>query len=204
MCIRDSTKTGEAKEAWDKLIRKVMRGQVLATNKRIDGRAPQDVRAIWCEAGVSPRAHGSAIFTRGETQGYVNIALGTEMDNQRMELPTGKHERNFMLTYNFQPFCTGEARPLRGPKRREVGHGCLARRALLPVLPDQEDFPYVMRSTSEILESNGSSSMATVCGTSLAMLDAGVPVKAPVAGIAMGLVKAVSYTHLTLPTICSV
>ena len=184
-----ATKTADVKGAWEKLIRKVMRSQVIKTNKRIDGRAPQDVRDIWCEAGVSPRAHGSAIFTRGETQGYVNIALGTGMDSQRMELPTGKHERRFMLTYNFQPFCTGEARPLRGPKRREVGHGCLARRAMLPVLPSEEDFPYVMRSTSEILESNGSSSMATVCGTSLAMLDAGVPVKAAVAGIAMGLVK---------------
>jgi polyribonucleotide nucleotidyltransferase len=106
-----------------------------------------------------------------------------------MELPSGKSERHFMLTYNFQPFCTGEARPLRGPKRREVGHGCLARRALLPVLPAKTDFPYVMRSTSEILESNGSSSMATVCGTSLAMMDAGVPIKAAVAGIAMGLIK---------------
>jgi polyribonucleotide nucleotidyltransferase len=129
------------------------------------------------------------MFTRGETQGYVNIALGTEMDSQRMELPTGKHERWFMLTYVFAPFCTGEARPLRGPKRREVGHGCLARRAMLPVLPTKDQFPYVLRSSSEILESNGSSSMATVCGTTLALMDAGVPITKPVAGIAMGLVK---------------
>jgi polyribonucleotide nucleotidyltransferase len=166
-----------------------MRNQVLSTNKRIDGRAPDKIRDIWCEAGVSPRAHGSAVFTRGETQGYVSIALGTDMDSQRMETPAGKHERRFMLTYNFPPFCTGEARPLRGPKRREVGHGCLARRAVLPVLPAKEDFPYVMRSTSEIFESNGSSSMATVCGTIMALMDAGVPISAPVAGIAMGLIK---------------
>jgi polyribonucleotide nucleotidyltransferase len=184
-----ATKTNDAKAAWEKLIRSVMRNQVLSTNKRIDGRAPDKIRDIWCEAGVSPRAHGSAVFTRGETQGYVSIALGTDMDSQRMETPAGKHERRFMLTYNFPPFCTGEARPLRGPKRREVGHGCLARRAVLPVLPAKEDFPYVMRSTSEILESNGSSSMATVCGTIMALMDAGVPISAPVAGIAMGLIK---------------
>ena len=182
-------KTADAKEAWGKLVRKVMRTAVLETRTRIDGRSPDTVRGIWCEVGLSPRAHGSAMFTRGETQGYVNIALGTEMDAQRMELPTGRHERWFMLTYVFAPFCTGEARPLRGPKRREIGHGALARRAMLPVLPTKQDFPYVLRSTSEILESNGSSSMATVCGTTLALMDAGVPIKAPVAGIAMGLIK---------------
>jgi polyribonucleotide nucleotidyltransferase len=115
-----------------------MRSTVIATRTRIDGRAPDTIRDIWCEVGLSARAHGSAMFTRGETQGYVNIALGTEMDSQRMELPTGKHERWFMLTYVFAPFCTGEARPLRGPKRREVGHGCLARRAMLPVLPTKD------------------------------------------------------------------
>jgi polyribonucleotide nucleotidyltransferase len=184
-----ASKTRDAKSAWEKLVRKSMRNTVLTSRTRLDGRAPNGVRDIWCEAGLSPRAHGSAIFTRGETQGYVTLALGTDVDSQRMELPSGKSERHFMLTYNFQPFCTGEARPLRGPKRREVGHGCLARRALLPVLPAKTDFPYVMRSTSEILESNGSSSMATVCGTSLAMMDAGVPIKAAVAGIAMGLIK---------------
>ncbi len=182
-------KTSDGKGAWDKLIRHIMRSTVIESRTRIDGRAPDSIRDIWSEVGVSPRAHGSAIFTRGETQGYVNIALGTEMDSQRMELPTGKHERWFMLTYVFAPFCTGEARPLRGPKRREIGHGALARRALLPVLPTKEQFPYVMRSSSEILESNGSSSMATVCGTTLALMDAGVPISKPVAGIAMGLVK---------------
>jgi len=181
--------TSEAKGAWSRLHRKVMRETVIKTETRIDGRKPDEIRDIWCEAGLAPRAHGSAIFTRGETQAYVNIALGTEMDGQRMELPTGRHERTWMLTYFFQPFCTGEARPLRGPKRREIGHGALARRALIPVLPTKEDFPYVLRSTSEVLESNGSSSMATVCGSTLALLDAGVPITSPVAGIAMGLIN---------------
>jgi polyribonucleotide nucleotidyltransferase len=182
--------TAQAKKAWEKLVKHTMRSTVIATRTRIDGRAPDEIRDIWCEVGLAPRAHGSAIFTRGETQGYVNIALGTEPDAQRMELPYERnHERHFMLTYVFAPFCTGEARPLRGPKRREVGHGALARRAILPVLPSFEDFPYVMRSSSEILESNGSSSMATVCGTTLALMDAGVPIKEPVAGIAMGLIK---------------
>ncbi len=180
----------DAKGAWEKLVKKTMRTAVIKTKKRIDGRDPDEIRDIWCEVGISPRAHGSAIFTRGETQGYVNIALGTEPDRQRMELPYDRDaKRMFMLTYNFPPFSTGEARPMRGPKRREVGHGALARRAMLPVIPSFEDFPYVMRSTSEILESNGSSSMATVCGTTLALMDAGVPIKTPVAGIAMGLIK---------------
>ena len=184
-----AAKTSDAKAAWSRLHKDVMRTAVIATGKRIDGRATDEIRDIWVECGVSPRAHGSAIFTRGETQGFVTIALGTDYDAQRIEGPDGKSERRWMLTYNFPPFCTGEARPLRGPKRREVGHGALARRALIPVLPSQEDFPYVLRSTSEILESNGSSSMATVCGSSLALMDAGVPVSAPVAGIAMGLIK---------------
>ena len=181
--------TSEAKSAWSKLLKTTMRSDVLSTRKRLDGRAPDEIRDIWVEVGMASRAHGSAVFTRGETQGFVTVALGTDHDAQRLELPTGKGERRFMLTYGFPPFCTGEARPLRGPKRREVGHGALARRGLLPVLPVKDEFPYVMRITSEILESNGSSSMATVCGGTLAMMDAGVPLKAPVAGIAMGLVK---------------
>ena len=184
-----AAKTADAKAAWEKLLRSVMREQVIEERVRIDGRAPDEIRDIWCEVGVSTRAHGSAYFTRGETQAFVTIALGTEVDNQRIERPDGKEERTWMLTYNFPPFCTGEARPLRGPKRREVGHGALARRALIPVLPSKEDFPYVLRSTSEILESNGSSSMATVCGSTLALMDAAVPLSAPVAGIAMGLIK---------------
>jgi polyribonucleotide nucleotidyltransferase len=181
--------TADGKAAWEKLIRSVMRGDVIKTGKRLDGRETDEIRDIWCEIGVAARAHGSGIFTRGETQAYVSAALGTEVDAQRLELPYGRFERRFMLTYNFAPFCTGEARPLRGPKRREIGHGALARRAMLPVLPSEEDFPYVMRCTSEVLESNGSSSMATVCGSILALMDAGVPIKAPVAGIAMGLIK---------------
>ena len=118
--------TSDAKEAWEKLIRSVMRGDVIKTGKRLDGRATDEIRDIWCETGIAPRAHGSGIFTRGETQTFVTVALGTEVDAQRLELPYGRFERNFMLTYNFAPFCTGEARPLRGPKRREIGHGALA------------------------------------------------------------------------------
>jgi polyribonucleotide nucleotidyltransferase len=183
-------RTSDAKSAWSKLLRKEMRSTVISESRRIDGRAPDEIRDIWCDLTVGPRAHGSAVFTRGETQALVIIALGTELDAQRMELPgNARAERWWMLTYKFPPFCTGEARPLRGPKRREIGHGALAHRALVPVIPDRADFPYVIRSTVEILESNGSSSMATVCGSSLAMMDAGVPLKAPVAGIAMGLVK---------------
>ncbi|MEQ1566012.1 MAG: polyribonucleotide nucleotidyltransferase [Myxococcota bacterium] len=182
-------KTDHAKEAWEKLVRKVMRDQVISDRKRLDGRPPDGIRAIWCEVGVTPRTHGSAYFTRGETQTFVTVALGTDVDAQRLEMPFGKSDRTWMLAYNFPPFCTGEARQLRAPKRREVGHGALARRALEAVLPKKDQFPYVLRSTSEVLESNGSSSMATVCGTTLALLDAGVPIKAPVAGIAMGLIK---------------
>ena len=181
--------TEDAKAAWSKLLRRHMRETVISTRKRLDGRAPDEVRPIWCETGVAPRAHGSAVFTRGETQGFVTLALGTDPDAQMLDYPEGKHDRHFMLTYNFPPYCTGEARMLRGPKRREIGHGALAHRALEPVLPSRDDFPYVMRLTSEILESNGSSSMATVCGGCLALMDAGVPIKAPVAGIAMGLIK---------------
>jgi polyribonucleotide nucleotidyltransferase len=186
---RKAVLLADGKEAWEKLVRKVMRETVIRERRRLDGRAPDTVRAIRSEVGVAPRAHGSAIFTRGETQAFVTIALGTEPDAQRLELPEGKKDRRFMLTYNFPPFCTGEARQMRGPKRREIGHGALAHRAMLAVLPEASAFPYVLRSTAEILESNGSSSMATVCGTTLAMLDAGVPISAPVAGIAMGLVK---------------
>jgi polyribonucleotide nucleotidyltransferase len=182
-------KRSAGSEAWEKLVKKVMRDQVISDRKRLDGRSPDEIRGIWCEVGVSPRAHGSAYFTRGETQAFVTVALGTDVDAQRMEMPFGKYDRTWMLAYNFPPFCTGEARQLRAPKRREIGHGALARRALEAVLPKKEQFPYVLRSTSEVLESNGSSSMATVCGTTLALLDAGVPLKAPVAGIAMGLIK---------------
>jgi len=182
-------KTGHAKDAWAKLLKTTMRSTLISTGKRIDGRTGDEIRGIWTETSVAKRAHGSAVFTRGETQAFATIALGTDVDVQRLEIPEGRFERRFMLTYRFPPFSTGEARPLRAPKRREVGHGALARRALLPVLPSKDDFPYVMRSSAEILESNGSSSMATVCSSSLALMDAGVPIKGAVAGIAMGLVK---------------
>jgi len=180
----------EIKGIWEKMVRGEMRRNVLEKGLRVDGRATDEVREIWCEAGVSTRAHGSAVFTRGETQVYANIAMGTEYDAQRLEfahIPDGR--RNWMLTYYFQPYCTGEARPLRGPKRRDVGHGALAHRAIEPVLPTQDEFPYVLRSTAEVFASNGSSSMGTVCSTSMALMHAGVPVKAAVAGIAMGLIK---------------
>lgn len=185
-----AAKTDDVKAAFGKVEVSIMRNGVISTRTRIDGRAPDEIRDIWCEVSMAPRAHGSAIFTRGETQGLVLAALGTERDNQRIDWPGAPAStRNWMLQYSFPPFSTGEARPLRGPKRREVGHGALAHRAIAPVLPDFEDFPYVLRCTSEILESNGSSSMATVCGSSLALMDAGVPLSAPVAGIAMGLIK---------------
>jgi polyribonucleotide nucleotidyltransferase len=174
----------------ERIIKAEMRGMVIEQGVRLDGRATDEIRAIWTEVGVAARAHGSAIFTRGETQAFVAAALGVEDDAQRIDTAgsTGTFRR-WMLTYNFPPFCTGEASPLRGPKRREIGHGALAHRALQYVMPPQDQFPYVIRCTSDVLESNGSSSMATVCGSTLALLDAGVPLKAPVAGIAMGLIK---------------
>ncbi len=179
-----------AGEVVDKIVKTEMRKRVIEQGVRIDGRATDEIRPIWCEVGVSARAHGSAVFTRGETQAFVAVALGVEDDAQRIDSAGSLGSvRRWMLTYNFPPFCTGEAYPMRGPKRREIGHGALAHRALQYVMPAQETFPYVIRSTSDVLESNGSSSMATVCGSTLALMDAGVPIKAPVAGIAMGLVK---------------
>ncbi len=148
-----------------------------------------DVRKITCEVGLLPRVHGSALFTRGETQAIVAATLGTSEDEQRIEMLTGMHFKKFMLHYNFPPFSVGEAKFLRGPGRREIGHGALAERALRQVLPAEDKFPYTIRIVSDILESNGSSSMASVCGGTLSLMDAGVPIKAPVAGIAMGLIK---------------
>src|SRR5437867_4825445 len=155
-------------------------------------RRPTDIRTVTCEVGVLPRTHGSALFTRGETQSLAVVTLGTTEDEQRIDALEGEYYRTFMLHYNFPPFSVGEARPLRSPGRREVGHGALAERALKPVIPPKEGkdgFPYTLRLVSDILESNGSSSMATVCGGTLALMDAGVPIRAPVAGIAMGLIK---------------
>ncbi|MDA2911169.1 polyribonucleotide nucleotidyltransferase [Nitrospiraceae bacterium AH_259_D15_M11_P09] len=166
-----------------------VRNMILERGSRADGRGPAEIRPITCEVSVLPRTHGSALFTRGETQSLAVATLGTTQDEQRIDALEGEYYRTFMLHYNFPPFSVGEARPLRSPGRREVGHGALAERALRPVIPGKEVFPYTLRLVSDILESNGSSSMATVCGGSLALMDAGVPIREPVAGIAMGLIK---------------
>ncbi|MCA9464741.1 MAG: polyribonucleotide nucleotidyltransferase, partial [Nitrospira sp.] len=165
-----------------------VRRMILTKKTRADGRGLADIRPITCEAGVLPRTHGSALFTRGETQALAVVTLGTSDDEQRIDALEGEYFRAFMLHYNFPPFSVGEAKPLRSPGRREVGHGKLAERALASVIPSKEDFPYTVRVVSDVLESNGSSSMATICGGTLALMDAGVPIKAPVAGIAMGLI----------------
>ena len=167
----------------------VVRGGILKTKKRIDGRTTADIRPIVAEVGVLPRAHGSALFTRGETQALVVTTLGTGQDEQIVDALAGEYRQNFMLHYNFPPYSVGECGRMGSPGRREIGHGKLAWRALNPLLPQAEDFPYTIRNVSEITESNGSSSMATVCGGSLAMMDAGVPMAEPIAGIAMGLIK---------------
>ncbi|MBB6254934.1 polyribonucleotide nucleotidyltransferase [Nitrospirillum iridis] len=167
----------------------VLRGSVLSTGKRIDGRSTSDIRPIVAEVGVLPRAHGSSLFTRGETQALVVATLGTAQDEQIVDALEGEYRENFMLHYNFPPYSVGEAGRMGSPGRREIGHGKLAWRAVHPLLPAKEQFPYTLRLVSEITESNGSSSMATVCGTSLALMDAGVPLPRPVAGIAMGLIK---------------
>ena len=169
--------------------KRLMRDRIVTQGQRIDGRAFDEVRPIQCEVGALPRAHGSALFTRGETQAMVIATLGSERDEQHLEGLGGDVYRRFMLHYNFPPFCVGEVRFLRGPSRRDIGHGTLARRGIEAVLPADDEFPYTIRVVSEVLESNGSSSMATVCGASLALMDAGVPIKAPVSGVAMGLIK---------------
>merc|ERR1712147_395829 len=170
------------------LEKKIVRTDILKNKKRIDGRGLADVRQIKCEVGVLPRTHGSALFTRGETQALVVTTLGMSDDEQRVESLEGMQRSNFMLHYNFPPFSVGECGRI-GTGRREIGHGKLAWRAINSSLPLKENFPYTLRVVSEITESNGSSSMATVCGTSLSLMDAGVPIKEPVAGIAMGLLK---------------
>jgi polyribonucleotide nucleotidyltransferase len=182
-------KPKDIKGAFEELKRNLFRGLVIQKERRIDGRGLKDIRPITCETSVLPRTHGSALFTRGETQALVVTTLGTTSDEQRVDALIGEHFKKFMLHYNFPPFSVGEVKFLRGPGRREIGHGNLAERALVPVLPAQESFPYTIRIVSEILESNGSTSMASVCGGSLSLMDAGVPVIAPVAGIAMGLIK---------------
>ena len=179
----------EVSAAIDKLKKTIVRGRIIAGEPRIDGRDTKTVRPITIRTGVLPRTHGSALFTRGETQAIVVTTLGTERDSQIIDALGGSFKENFMLHYNFPPFCVGELGRVGSPKRREIGHGRLAKRGVLACMPDIEDFPYSIRVVSEITESNGSSSMASVCGTSLSLMDAGVPLKAPVAGVAMGLIK---------------
>ncbi len=174
---------------FDHLKKDVVREAIVQQKRRLDGRGLADVRPITCEVEVLPRTHGSAVFTRGETQALVVATLGTSSDEQKIDALIGEQYKKFMLHYNFPPFSTGEVKFLRSPGRREIGHGALAERALAPILPSEEEFPYTIRIVSEILESNGSSSMATVCGGSLALMDGGVPIKAPVAGVAMGLIR---------------
>ena len=184
----DAGRRGEVKAVFKDLKERVLRDEVLERGQRLDGRAFDEIRTITADVGMLPRTHGSAVFTRGETQALVTATLGTADDKQKVELVDGEMYRRFMLHYNFPPFSVGEVKFLRGPGRREIGHGNLAERSLLPVLPGEEAFPYTIRVVSDILESNGSSSMASVCGGTLAMMDAGVPLAAPVAGVAMGLI----------------
>jgi polyribonucleotide nucleotidyltransferase len=185
----DEDKRALAKRAFERLREKIFRDDVLNARRRPDGRAFDQIRKITCEVGWLPRVHGSALFTRGETQALATLTLGTKEDMQRLDLLFEQDQfKRFLLHYNFPPFSVGEVKFLRGPGRREIGHGALAERALMNLLPPEGDFPYAMRLVSDILESNGSSSMATVCGGSLALMDAGVPIKSPCAGIAMGLV----------------
>ena len=178
----------EAKQIFHEMQEKVLRDEVLQRGIRLDGRKFDEVRPIWTEARVLPRTHGSVVFTRGETQALVTCTLGTADDEQKIEHVSGEFYKRFMLHYNFPPFSVGEVKFMRGPGRREVGHGALAERALAPIIPSKDTFAYTIRLVSDILESNGSSSMASVCGGSMAMMDAGVPVKSAVAGIAMGLI----------------
>lgn len=185
----DESRHPAIKNALHDLERQMVRKMILEDGRRIDGRSFTEVRPIECVVGILPRVHGSALFTRGETQAMVLATLGTEYDEQKIESIYGDHFRSFILHYNFPPYSVGEAKRLGGPGRREIGHGALARRALIPVMPDKEEFAYCTRIVSEIMESNGSSSMATVCGASLSLMDAGVPIKEPVAGVAMGLVS---------------
>jgi polyribonucleotide nucleotidyltransferase len=190
------------KRAFERLRETIFRDDVLKAKRRPDGRAFDQIRKITCEVGLLPRVHGSALFTRGETQALATLTLGTKEDMQRLDLLFEQDQfKRFLLHYNFPPFSVGEVKFLRGPGRREIGHGALAERALMNLLPPEADFPYAMRLVSDILESNGSSSMATVCGGSLALMDAGVPIKAPCAGIAMGLVVGDSNTYSILTDI---
>jgi len=185
----DAVRAKQVSTLVEKVKKQVFRDAIVRDGRRIDGRGLKDVRPITCEISLLPRTHGSALFTRGETQALVVVTLGTSSDEQRIDALVGEHYKKFMLHYNFPPFSTGEVKFLRGPGRREIGHGALAERAVTSVLPDEASFPYTIRIVSEVLESNGSSSMATVCGASLALMDAGVPTTGAVAGVAMGLIR---------------
>jgi len=179
----------KVKMAFEDVLKKVVRNRILKQGIRPDGRGYTDIRPVWCEVDISPRAHGSGLFTRGETQVLTLATLGTPREAQEIDGLTPVESKRYIHHYNFPPFCTGEVRPMRGASRREIGHGALAERALLPVIPPEDQFPYTLRLVSEVLSSNGSSSMASVCGSTLALMDTGVPIKAPVAGVAMGLIK---------------
>jgi len=189
LCKEDASLKPIVEHIVEKIDRGILREMILTQKRRVGGRAYDEIRQINCEVGLLPRTHGSALFTRGETQALVTITLGTSRDEQRMDYITGEERRSFMLHYNFPPFSVGEVKRMGSPGRREVGHGALARRALLPVIPSQDEFPYTIRTVSDIVASNGSSSMASVCGGALSLMDAGVPLKDVVAGIAMGLLK---------------
>lgn len=189
LCAEDNSKAGEVKAAFEEAYKNIVRTRILNEGKRPDGRKLTEIRPIWCEVGTSPRAHGSGLFTRGETQVITLATLGTPKEAQEIDTLSPNDSKRYIHHYNFPPYSTGEVKQLRGQSRREIGHGALAERALVPVIPAEKDFPYTLRLVSEVLASNGSSSMASVCGSTLALMDAGVPIKAPVAGIAMGLVK---------------
>ncbi len=186
--LTDRPSLSAVREAFDQAEQQIVRERILSQGKRPDGRTPTDIRPIWCEVGVSPRAHGSGIFTRGETQILSFATLGTLGESQELDTLSPTDTKRYMHHYNFPPYSTGEVKPLRGQSRREVGHGALAERALEPIIPAEESFPYTIRVVSEALASNGSTSMGSVCGSTLALMDAGVPIKAPVSGVAMGLV----------------
>jgi polyribonucleotide nucleotidyltransferase len=198
LTAEDETLAPSVTAAFDETLKGIVRKRILAQQLRPDNRGLTEIRPIWAEVGLSPRAHGSGLFTRGETQVLTLATLGTPRDAQEIDSLTGTEAKRYMHHYNFPPFSTGEVRRLRGSSRREVGHGALAERALLPVIPPESEFPYTLRLVSEVLSSNGSTSMASVCGSTLALMDTGVPIKDPVAGIAMGLIKeGEQYTILT-------
>lgn len=185
----DDVEIRKVKDVFDNAEKKVVRRRILDKKLRPDGRNLNEIRPIWCEVDVSPRAHGSGLFTRGETQVLTLATLGTPREAQELDNLSPSESKRYIHHYNFPPFSTGETKPLRGASRREIGHGALAERALLPMIPEEDEFPYTLRLVSEVLSSNGSSSMASVCGSTLALMDTGVPIKAPVAGVAMGLIK---------------